>query len=60
MDIVYLLASKPYGTRYIGLTCDLAQRVSQHKGKLVREFTAKYGADRLVWFEIHETHASAL
>ncbi|MGA8381005.1 MAG: GIY-YIG nuclease family protein [Stellaceae bacterium] len=60
MFFVYLLASKPYGTLYIGLTSDLAQRVSQHKGKLVPGFTAKYGVDRLVWFEMHEHHASAL
>ncbi len=60
MHFVYLLASKLYGTLYIGLTSDLAQRVSEHKGKLVRGFTAKYEVDRLVWFEIHETHASAL
>jgi putative endonuclease len=60
MYSVYLLAGKPYGTLYIGITYDLAQRVSQHKGKLVRGFTAKYGVDRLAWFEMHEKHASAL
>ena len=60
MYFVYLLASKPYGTLYVGLTSDLAQRVSEHKGKLVGGFTAKYGVDRLVWFDMHEHHASAL
>ncbi|HEY3910274.1 MAG TPA: GIY-YIG nuclease family protein [Stellaceae bacterium] len=57
---VYLLASKLYGTLYVGVTSDLPQRVSEHKGKLVRGFTAKYRVERLVWFEMHEEHASAL
>lgn len=38
----------------------MPQRVSEHKGKLVRGFTAKYRVERLVWFEMHEEHASAL
>ncbi len=60
MYFVYLLGSKPYGTLYVGVTSNLAQRVLEHKGKLVRGFTAKYGVDRLVWFEMHDNHASAL
>ncbi|MGH7055919.1 MAG: GIY-YIG nuclease family protein [Stellaceae bacterium] len=60
MFFVYLLASKPYGTLYIGFTTDLARRVWEHKNKLVPGFTAKYGVDRLVWFEIHDDRDSAL
>ena len=60
MFFVYLLASKPYGTLYIGLTTNLARRVWEHKSKLVPGFTAKYGVDRLVWFEIHEDREAAL
>jgi putative endonuclease len=60
MFFVYLLASKPYGTLYIGLTTNLARRVSEHKNKLVPGFTAKYGVDRLVWFEIHDDREGAL
>ena len=60
MYFVYLLASKPYGTLYVGVTSDLAKRLAEHKAKLVRGFTAKYGVDRLVWFECHDEHASAL
>jgi len=36
------------------------KRVWQHKIKAVPGFTAKYGIDRLVWFEPHETLESAL
>jgi putative endonuclease len=60
MFYVYLLASKPYGTLYIGWTNDLARRVWQHKNKLVPGFTTKYGVDRLVWFEIHDDREAAL
>jgi predicted GIY-YIG superfamily endonuclease len=55
MFFVYMLASKPRGTLYIGSTSDLVRRVWEHKIKAVRGFTAKYSIDRLVWFERHET-----
>lgn len=54
MPFVYLLASKPYGTLYVGSTIDLARRVFEHKNKAIPGFTAKYGVDRLVWYETHE------
>ncbi len=60
MLYVYLLASQPQGTLYAGMTDDLVRRVWEHKIKAVPGFTAKYGVDRLVWFEIHETLEGAL
>jgi putative endonuclease len=59
MFFVYLLASKPHGTLYAGMTDDLLRRVWEHKIKAVPSFSAKYGVDRLVWFEAHETLESA-
>jgi len=59
MFYVYLLASQPFGTLYAGMTDDLMRRVWEHKIKAVPGFTAKYGVDRLVWFEAHETLESA-
>jgi putative endonuclease len=59
MFFVYLLASKPHGTLYAGMTDDLLRRVWEHKIKAVPGFSAKYGVDRLVWFEAHETLESA-
>jgi putative endonuclease len=47
----YLLASKPYGTLYVGVTSDLANRTWQHKNDLIEGFTKKYGVHLLVWFE---------
>ena len=56
---VYILASKPHGTLYVGSTPDLVRRIWEHKNKAVPGFTAKYGVDRLVWFEAHESMAAA-
>jgi putative endonuclease len=52
---VYILASRRDGTLYIGVTNNLARRVSEHKGKLVPGFTRKYGVDLLVYFEAFES-----
>ena len=60
MPFVYILASRRYGTLYIGSTFDLARRVFEHKTRAVAGFTAKYGVDRLVWFEAHDTLETAL
>ena len=57
---VYLLANKPKGTLYIGVTSNLTQRVWQHKNDLVEGFTERYGVRRLVWFELHEILESAI
>ncbi len=55
----YIVASGRNGTLYIGSTDDLARRTWEHKEKLRRGFTAKYGVDLLVWYETHETRESA-
>jgi putative endonuclease len=60
MAFVYLLASTPYGTLYVGSTFDLPRRIYEHKAKVVPGFTAKYGVDRLMWYETHETLEGAL
>jgi putative endonuclease len=48
---VYILASRIGGTLYIGATGDLVRRVCQHREKLVKGFTEKYGVAHLVYFE---------
>jgi putative endonuclease len=60
MVVVYLLASKPQGTLYVGSTSDLVRRIWEHKVKAVPGFTAKYGVDRLVWFERYDTLEAAM
>jgi putative endonuclease len=56
---VYILASRKYGTLYIGVT-DLIRRVHEHRLKLVRGFSAKYGVAKLVYFEIFDDPTSAI
>ena len=48
---VYMLASKPNGTLYIGVTSNLPMRVAIHRDNLVPGFTSRYGVHRLVWYE---------
>jgi putative endonuclease len=48
---VYILASKPNGTLYIGVTTNLPERVAQHKSKQIDGFTKDYDVTRLVCFE---------
>ncbi len=43
----------------MGSTDSIIVRTSQHKQKLIEGFTAQYGVDRLVWFEVHETRDAA-
>lgn len=57
---VYILASKPFGTLYSGVTSNLVQRVWQHKNGLVKGFTKRYDVRRLVWYEPHESMESAI
>ena len=57
---VYILANKPYGTLYVGVTSNLASRVEAHKSGSVEGFTKTYGTDRLVYFELHDTMLDAI
>lgn len=57
---VYILASAPRGTLYIGVTSNLQQRIWQHKNDLVEGFTRQYRVHTLVWYEVHETMESAI
>ena len=52
---VYILASSPMGTLYIGSTSDLVGRIWQHKNKIIKGFTSKYCADILVYYEWHDS-----
>src|SRR6202047_3064753 len=57
---VYLLASKKHGTLYLGVTKDIVRRGYEHRTKAIDSFTARYGVDKLVWFEIYEDIATAI
>ena len=57
---VYIMASKPRGTLYIGVTSDLVKRVWEHKNGVVEGFTKQYGVHTLVWYETGETMYSVI
>ena len=57
---VYLLASRRNGTLYIGVTSDLVRRIWEHRNHVVDGFTKKYGVDKLVWYEPHDSMESAI
>jgi putative endonuclease len=48
---VYMLANRPRGVLYIGVTNDLIRRMAAHKGKVVPGFTKTYGVVMLVYYE---------
>ncbi|HEY7997638.1 MAG TPA: GIY-YIG nuclease family protein [Pseudolabrys sp.] len=56
---VYILASKRNGTLYVGMTDNLVNRVWQHRSGIIPGFTKRYRVKMLVWYEAHETRASA-
>ena len=48
------------GTLYTGLTSDLVKRIYEHKYGLIEGFTKKYGVNKLVWYEIHQSVENAI
>jgi putative endonuclease len=48
---LYIMASGPKGTLYVGVTSNLALRVAQHKTGEFSGFTARYAVTRLVFVE---------
>ena len=57
---VYILASAPGGTLYVGVTNDLVRRTFEHREGLAEGFTRKYGVKRLVYFEPHDSIIAAI
>ena len=49
---VYMMASKPFGTLYTGVTSTLVARVFQHR-EVFEGFTKRYGVGLLVYYEEH-------
>jgi putative endonuclease len=57
---VYLLASRPYGTLYVGVTNDLIRRVWEHRNGAVEGFTREHAVHDLVWHEAHAEIVQAI
>jgi len=57
---VYILASRKYGTLYIGVTNNLRTRLEQHRTGRGSEFVRKYGVYRLVHVETFTSPRDAI
>ena len=57
---VYIMASQPYGTLYIGVTNNLIRRVYEHKNDFVQGFTKNYNVHMLVYYEQCDSIESAI
>ena len=57
---LYILASKPGGTLYVGVTNDLVRRVYEHRNGLASGFTKRHGVKLLVYFEQYDTPIAAI
>jgi putative endonuclease len=57
---VYILASRPGGAIYVGVTSDLIRRVYERKQGAIPGHTKRYGIAKLVYFEEHSTAYDAI
>ncbi len=57
---VYIMANKPNGTLYIGVTSDLLRRAWEHREGYRQGFSKRYGTKLLVWYEWHGNMNAAI
>ncbi len=57
---IYILASRPGGALYVGVTNDLVRRVWEHKNGFADSHTKRYRIVLLVYFEIYPSIADAI
>ena len=57
---IYILASKHYGTLYIGVTSNLLARMHQHRTASGGRFTSRYAVFRLVRYEMFADMPTAI
>ena len=51
---VYIMTNAAHGTLYIGVTANLAARITQHREGYGSEFCREHGLTRPVYLERHE------
>ena len=56
----YILANRPNGVLYIGVTSDLIHRMDQHRTSAAPSFVSRYNVTKLVHYEVFEEISSAI
>jgi len=54
-SFVYFLTNKNNTVLYIGVTRNLPFRIAEHKARINKGFTKKYGVEKLVYYEVYPT-----
>ena len=57
---VYIMANKPNGTIYTGVTADLSRRAYEHREGLAKGFTKRYDLKLLVYYEYYDDISAAI
>jgi putative endonuclease len=57
---LYILASRPGGAIYVGVTNDLVRRIYEHRNGLVEGHTERFNIRQLVYFEVYSTAYEAI
>ena len=58
---IYIVTNQHNTVLYVGVTSNLAGRVSQHRDKhYPKSFTARYNANKLVYFELFDSIEDAI
>jgi len=57
---IYILSSKSGTVLYTGVTCDLKQRMYQHRNEMMPGFSSRYNATELVYYEYTNNAYSAM
>lgn len=57
---VYILASRPHGAIYIGVTSSLAQRISEHQSGQIEGHAKRYNIQQLVYYEVFDRMDAAI
>jgi putative endonuclease len=57
---VYIVANKPNGSIYTGVTNDIARRAFEHREGRGSQFASRHGCKMLVWYEEHHDIRDAI
>ena len=56
----YILADRPFGVLYTGVTNDLPRRVFEHREGLIPGFTHEHACKLLVWYQQSDLMTEAI